>query len=92
MNSDEEWIRNELIPSLVASGKLSFGSAGLPASVRTVELSKISMEESFMLTVCFKAKIVLVELAQAENENAETAIARLVVKVSLQLYNVLSII
>lgn len=85
LRNDDHWIRNDVIPSLVASGKITFGPAESPACIRTLEIYRIPMEESFMLTCCYKVTIVLVEASKAADENSTTIAVKLVVKVIFSL-------
>lgn len=89
VRNDEIWISNEMIPLLMDCGKLTFGPLKLPAAVRTIQLAKISMEESFMLTVCYKVQLVLVKAADVADENAAKSIVKLVVKVCKPLKNII---
>lgn len=75
---DEHWIRTVAIPSLVENGKLTFKGNGRRAVLRSVEAKRLSMAESFMLTACYKANVVL---AESSGENADTWLIKLVVKV-----------
>lgn len=78
--NDEQWIRSEAIPSLVANGKLTFGPNAQPAVLRSVDATRLSMAESFMLTACYKVQV---ELAESTDANAATSLVKLVVKVSV---------
>lgn len=80
---DEKLIKTNLIPSLVDSGKITFGPNGKPAVLRSVEAKRLSMEESFMLTACYK---VTVEIAESSDENAATSLTKLIVKVNLMFF------
>lgn len=73
---DIQWIRDELIPSLVSSGKLSVGSDANSTEVRSVEATRL--KGAFMLTCCYK---VTVQLIDTTNENAASSLIKLVVKV-----------
>lgn len=73
---DELWIKTELIPSLVADGKLDKGPN---AVLRSIQATRISMDETYMMTACYR---VTIELAESANEKAETSLIKLVVKVN----------
>lgn len=75
---DLHWIRNDAVPSLLAKGQLTFGPDCKPAVLRRVEAKRLSMEESFMLTACYKVDVVLAESA---DEGAATSVIKLVIKV-----------
>lgn len=84
------WIENELIPSLVAEGKLTFGAAAHPAVVRNVDIARISIEESTMLTMCYRVKVQLsaaADGADAECKNIDTSLVNLIVKVIWPVYH-----
>lgn len=83
MRDDGHWIRHQLVPSLLADGKLAFGANPASVIVRSVEAVRVPMEESFMLTACYKVKI---ELAESSDDNAATSVIRLVAKVHIMHY------
>lgn len=81
MNSkrdDEQWIKTELVPSLLADGKLIIAQHIKPAMLRSVLVTRLLSLDSFMLTVCYK---VTVELAESNDESAAASLVKLVVKV-----------
>lgn len=73
LRDDEHWIKEELIPSLVAKGKLGFGPDS--TILRSIETERVSVADTFMLTACYRVRI---KLAESSDSNA---IVRLVVKV-----------
>lgn len=75
-----KWIREELIPSLVSDGKLKHGLNSKSTTLRSIEATRVSMEDSFMLSSCYK---VIVKLVESTDESAETSVIKLVVKVGL---------
>lgn len=75
---DLQWIRDELIPSLVSDGKLTFGPGAKSTALRNIEATRLSMEDSFMITSCYK---ITVQLAESTDEKASTTLKKLVVKV-----------
>lgn len=62
--SNELWIKNELIPTILAEGKLSSKSLSdndqLPV-LKDVSVKCLTTSESFMLTLCYKVQVVLEE-------------------------------
>lgn len=76
-----EWIRNTLIPHLVDSGKISIGSSKLGEAIRNIDVTKISLEESTMLTDCYRVRVTLESEAENLKHTEMTSVASLVVKV-----------
>lgn len=54
--SNVTWIREFLVPKLVEDGK--FGAGVL---VKSVEITRLSMAEAFMLTICHKIKLTVTD-------------------------------
>lgn len=68
-----DFIKNELIPEMVEKGILS-------PSIKSVEISPISTDGTFMLTICRKVKVNLI----LPNSNEEQ-VHHLVVKVCFEI-------
>lgn len=78
LRDDVHWIKHELVPLLLADRKHAFDLSGRAAVLCNVEAVRLSTEDGFMLSACYK---VSVELAESGNENAATSVIRLVAKV-----------
>lgn len=57
------WIREYLVPTLVESGKF-----GANAKMKSAEIARLSMAESFMLTICHKIKLTILDAEKQANE------------------------
>lgn len=76
-----EWIRNTLVPHLVENGKISIGSSKRGAAVRNIDVTKISLDESTMLTDCYRVQVTLEPKAEHLKQTELTSVVSLVVKV-----------
>lgn len=74
-HNNVRWIRDDLIPSLAASGKLQPTVADGNV-VKHVDVEQLSLSESFMLTDCYRIRVTLA----ASNGGADKVL-QLVVKV-----------
>lgn len=54
----EKWIENELLPKLLENGKFSTKLQKF-SKVKHCEISRLSSAEVFMLTVCYRIKIIV---------------------------------
>lgn len=75
-----EWIKTKLIPSLVVEGRLKFSPNSKSTVLRSVNATRLSMDDSFMLTTCYR---ISVELAESNGPDADISLVKLVVKVEV---------
>lgn len=50
------WIRDYLVPTMIESGQFGAGTV-----FKSVEIARLSMAETFMLTICHKIKLTVAD-------------------------------
>lgn len=81
--SHRTWIRDELISNLIKTHKLiKLKNPTEFIKSKTIEIKQMSHEEAFMLTCCYKVKIIL-QIHNNESEPLDEHIVHLVVKVRI---------
>lgn len=72
-DKNEKWIADQLIPQLVKNGKFALKneenlSENKEIVVKSCEINQLSAKDAFMLTLCYKVKLILTD-ASGQNEN-----------------------
>lgn len=72
-DKNERWIADQLIPELVKNGKFELknekkSSENKEIMVKSCDINQLSSKDAFMLTLCYKVKLVLTD-ASGQNEN-----------------------
>lgn len=94
---DVAWIRDQLIPTLARDGQLlkhEIGKANRHNAisqreqqhVKSIDVRCLSMSESFMLSICYKIKVVLSSSGPADvvvADDSDDELLQLVVKVQI---------
>lgn len=82
-NNDEFWIENDLVPTLINDQKLiKCNETSECIRLKECCITKLSASETFMLTNCYKVKIILTNLL---NLNGCDSVFHIVVKVRITL-------